>query len=90
MRPLMCFKIMERTMEMYILSKLSGLAFYGFYDPSKKMVTVHFFNEQKDKPDIIAYLTKNMQWDVREIIDEVSVLGTECEYITISHKLLVS
>ncbi len=72
-------------MEMKILNKLSNLAFYGFYYPSKQMVTVHFFNEQEDKSDVIAYLTKDMSWDIREITDEVSILEPYCEYITVSH-----
>jgi len=71
-----------------LLNKLSNLTFYGFYDPSKGMVTVHFFNEQNDKPDIIAYLKKDMSWDIREIISEVSCLYENAETITINHKRL--
>jgi len=75
-------------MDTKILNKLSELIFCGFYDPSKQMVTVHFFNETNNKPDIIAYLLKDMTWDVREIVDEVSELQNDKEIITIHHKLL--
>jgi hypothetical protein len=70
------------------LNKISNLTFYGFYDPSKKLITVHFFNEHENKPDIIAYLLPSMTWDVREIVNESSTLYPDCEVITISHKCL--
>ena len=70
-----------------LLNKLSKLTFYGFYDPSKGIVTVHFFNQQEpDKPDIIAYLNKDMSWDVREITDEQSTLYDDREEVVIKHK----
>lgn len=75
-------------MDTKLLNKLSGLTFYGFYDPSKSMVTVHFFNEANDKPDMIAYLRNDMSWDVREIVEETSELQSDREIVTILHKLL--
>jgi len=71
-----------------LLSKISNLTFLGFYDKSKNMVTVHFFNEENEKPDIIAYLRHDMAWDVREITGEVSVLNDDYENITILHNCL--
>lgn len=75
-------------MDIKLLNKLSDLTFYGFYDPSKSMVTVHFFNETNDKPDMIAYLREDMSWDVREIVDEVSELQSDREVVTILHEPL--
>ena len=79
---------MEKIMDNSILQKISNLAFYGFFDPSKNMVTVHFFNEESEKPDIIAYLRHDMSWDVREITGEVSVLNDNYETVTILHNCL--
>lgn len=75
-------------MDTQLLNKLSNLTFCGFYDPSKELITVHFFNETENKPDIIAYLKHDMSWDVREIIEECSKLYDNKEVITILHKLL--
>ena len=75
-------------MKTELVNRLSNLAFCGFYDPSKSMVTVHFFNETNDKPDVIAYLNKDMSWDIREIISEVSCLYENAETITINHNRL--
>lgn len=75
-------------MNIKLLNKLSDLTFYGFFDPSKGLVTVHFFNEENDKPDIIAYLLPNMSWDVREIIKEISWLKDDKEIVHIFHKSL--
>lgn len=72
-------------MEEELLGKLSDLTFYGFYDPSKDMITVHFFNEGNKKSDIIAYLKHDMSWDVREITNENAELYDDREVITISH-----
>lgn len=71
-----------------LFNKISNLAFHGFYDPSKKLVTVHFFNERENKSDIIAYLLPSMTWDIREIINESSTLYPDCEVVTISHKCI--
>ena len=75
-------------MEIALLNKLSDLTFYGFFDPSKGMVTVHFFNEANNKPDVIAYLREDMSWDVREIVDEQSELHSDKEVVTILHEPL--
>ena len=70
-----------------VLSKVSGMTFYGYWDPSKSMVTVHFFGSE-ERPDIIAYLQKDMSWDVREIIAESSTLKNDHEEVIISHRVL--
>jgi len=71
-----------------LLNKLTNLTFYGFYDPSKEMVTVHFFNEKNDKADIIAFLKNDMTWDIREIESEESSLYENSEIVTIKHNRL--
>jgi hypothetical protein len=72
-------------MSVNIFDRISGLTFYGFYDPSKDMITVHFFNEDNSKPDIMAFLRKDMSWDVREILSEKSELTFDKEVVTIEH-----
>lgn len=69
------------------MNKLTNLTFYGFYDPSKDMVMVHFFNSKESKPDIVAYLN-NKQWDVREIVSETAHLYDHTEVINIRHNPL--
>ena len=72
-----------------IMEMISGLTFLGYYDPSKGMVVVHFFNkDEEDKNDVIAYLKGDMSWDLREVVSETGVLMDEYESITIKHKLL--
>jgi hypothetical protein len=75
-------------MDTKLLNRLSNLTFYGFYEPSKKLVTVHFFNEHENKPDVIAYLRHDMLWDVREIVEERSELYDDKEIVTILHEPL--
>jgi len=72
-------------MEITLLNKISNLEFCGYYDPSKNRVSVHFFNQQEEKPDIIAFLNRDMSWDIREIISETSVLYDNKEIITVEH-----
>lgn len=75
-------------MDIPLLNKISDLTFYGFINPANNIVTVHFFNEQNDKPDIIAYLRRDMSWDVREIVDEISELKEDREVVEILHEPL--
>ena len=70
-----------------LLNKISGLAFFGFYEPYKKLVTIHFFSEE-DKPDVIAYLRRDMSWDIRQIVEEQSELLDDKEVVTILHEPL--
>ena len=72
-------------MNQELLSKLSNLALYGYYEPSKDMVIVHFFNKDEDKADVIAYLKRDMSWDVREITSEKSTLLADKELVEIQH-----
>lgn len=69
-----------------LFNRLANLSFYGYLEPFKKIVTVHFFNEKEDKPDVIAYLKPDMSWDVREITSEESTLSDTAEVITVHHK----
>jgi hypothetical protein len=76
-------------MDLELLNKLSNLSLYGFYDPSKGLVTVHFFNQgDVIKSDIIAYLKRDMSWDIREIVEERSTLYDDREEVVIQHKVL--
>jgi hypothetical protein len=50
------------------------------------MVMVHFFNKDEQKADIVAFLKKNMTWDVREIVGEKSQLLADKEIIEVFHK----
>jgi hypothetical protein len=79
---------MEIKMSNKIFERISNLSMYGYYDPSKDMVIVHFFNEEDNKFDVIAYLKRDMSWDVREVIGESSMLNKDSESITINHNLL--
>lgn len=72
-------------MEIELINKISGLAIHGYYEPSKGMVMVHFFNNEGDKNDIIAYLKRNMSWDVREITNESATLYPDREVVEIHH-----
>ena len=75
-------------MEMELVNKIADLAFYGFLNPSSNIVTVHFFNEENDKADIIAYLKRDMSWDVREVVEEITTLGDDRETVVIMHNPL--
>jgi len=75
-------------MDIELLNKLSGLQVYGYYDISKNMVCVHFFNQKESKPNLIAFLNRDMSWDLREIVSEVSILYDDKEVITVEHKAL--
>ncbi|MFA5024259.1 MAG: hypothetical protein WC523_04845 [Patescibacteria group bacterium] len=52
------------------------------------MVCVHFFNQKESKPNLIAFLNRDMSWDLREIVSEVSILYDDKEVITVEHKAL--
>lgn len=59
------------------INKITNLTFAAYYNPSTELVCVHFFNKESDKNDIIAYLQKSMNWDVREITKEVTELDPD-------------
>lgn len=78
-------------MDIDLVEKISNLAFAGYYNPDLDMVVIHFFNKNSNKNDIIAYLRHNLNWDVREIVDEVTELDALApqfigENITITHE----
>lgn len=73
-------------MDVTLLNKISNLTFVGFYNPAGDLITVHFFNEASDKPDIMAYLQKDMSWDVREVLSEQSTLYPTHEEVVIKHR----
>lgn len=75
-------------MELEFINKLSNLAFASYFNPSLNKAIVHFFNEQEDKNDIVAYLNNDMSWDVREITDESSELSSLGEMVMVTHKLI--
>jgi len=69
-----------------LLNEISGLSLCGFLDTSRNMVIVHFFNDDSDKQDIVAYLLKDMRWDVRKIVKEVALLTSDKEIVEIFHE----
>ena len=75
-------------MENDLLSKLSNLGMLAFFDLSKKMVVAHFFNKDEGKKDIMAFLKKDLSWDVREVIEENSVLLSTKEIVEFTHNPL--
>ena len=75
-------------MDIELVNRLSNLTLYGYYEPSKDMVIVHFFNKDEDKSDVIAYLKRDMSWDVREIVSEKSQLLPDKELVEITHSSL--
>lgn len=72
-------------MDLELVNKISGLAVHGYYEPSKGVVMVHFFNNEDGKNDVIAYLRGNLDWDVREITSENAVLYPDREVVEIYH-----
>jgi hypothetical protein len=76
------------TEDSKLLNKLSKLNFISFFDPSKDMVVVHFYNEEENKKDIIAYLLPSMSWDIRQVEKESSKLFADKEIVTIHQKVL--
>lgn len=73
-------------MEIELLNKISSASINGYYDPSIGLVVVWFHNTDDDKPDLVAYLQSNMEWDLREVDSEKSKLFDDKEVIEISHK----
>lgn len=68
-----------------ILNKISNLIPHGYYDKSKDMIVVHFFSKNGDKPDVMAYLKRDMSWDIREVVEEKSTLLWDREVVEIHH-----
>lgn len=68
-----------------LLNKLGSLCIYAFYDKSKEMLTVHFINDEENKPDLMAYMLFNKSWDLREVIEEKATLKEDREVIEILH-----
>jgi len=68
-----------------ILNRLTNLVPHGYYDVSKDMVVVHFFSDGGNKSDVMAYLKRDMTWDVREVASEKSTLLWDRESIEILH-----
>jgi len=49
------------------------------------MIVVHFFSDSGDKSDVMAYLKRDMSWDVREVVSEKSTLLWDRESVEILH-----
>lgn len=73
-------------MELDLLNRISGLDLYGYYEPSKGVVVAHFFGRDNLKPNIIAFLGRDMSWDIREIVKEKSTLLPAKEIVVIEHQ----
>jgi hypothetical protein len=68
-----------------LIQRLAGLSLIGYYDPSLKLVCVHFYQTNSDKKDMIAYLQPNSYWDLREIDGEHTQLFDDHEEVHIRH-----
>jgi len=75
-------------MDMDLMNRISTLNFHGYYDPSKNMVAVHFYDQQYLKLDLIAFLNRDLSWDLREIVSESSQLTNDGEIINVKHNLV--
>ena len=73
-------------MDLELMNMLSGLDLYGYYEPSKEMVVAHFFGQGSAKPNVIAFLGRDLSWDVREITGEKSKLYNNREIVIIEHR----
>lgn len=70
-------------MDAELLNRLGALQLYAFFDESKNMLTIHFINEEENKPDLMAYMLFNKSWDVREVINETSQLTDDKDIVEI-------
>ena len=75
-------------MDKEFAARLSNLGVIGYYDASCGMVIAYFYNPDENKKDIVAYLLKDMTWDVREIIDERVLVTKDQEIAYVSHEPL--
>lgn len=75
-------------MNQELLASLSELGFIAGYNTTHSMVEVHFFNKDVDKNDVVAFLKRDMVWDIREIVSEDSQLFDDKEVVTIHYKSL--
>ncbi len=73
-----------------MIEQISGMELCVFLNPSNSIVTVHFFDRgnKAGKPDIMAYLQRDMSWDVRRVVGETSVLEANREIVSINHESL--
>jgi hypothetical protein len=74
-------------MDKEIIDKLSNLSMLGYYDPSFKLLCVHFFGDDT-KNDLMAYLNPDSTWDLREVISDQSELFFNHEVIKVEHSRL--
>lgn len=72
-------------MDTEILDLISNSSINGYYDSSLRLIVV-WFHSMDDKSDCVAYLNKNMEWDLREVISEISSLYDDKEIIEITHR----
>jgi len=71
-----------------LISHISELNINGYFDETNGYVTVWFHNNMVEKPDVVAYLTSDMNWDIREVVSETSKVKSDCEIITVKHNNL--
>ena len=72
-------------METKILNMISNASINGYYDPSLKLVVVWFHNIE-DEADLVAYLQKDMTWDLRKVKKESSCLYEDKEIVEVLHE----
>lgn len=69
------------------MNKIANSELNGYYDQSLEMIVV-YFHKTDDGRDLVAYLNKNMSWDLREISKESSTLYNDHEEVIIDHNSL--
>lgn len=67
-----------------IVEKMAGLSLLGYYDTSLNLVRVQFFGDNK-KNDLVAYLLRDLTWELREVISETVELHEDGEKIEVKH-----
>lgn len=72
-------------MKVKIINLLTDASINGYYDPSIGLVVVWFHKTNQEEQDAVAYLQKDMTWDLRTIKSEKSILYPDKEVIEVQH-----
>jgi hypothetical protein len=70
-----------------IIGKLSNLTPMGYYDAELDLLCIRFFGDSS-KNDLVAFLTHDLNWDLREVIDEQTELSDAGQTTTEAHAKL--
>lgn len=67
------------------MNLLTDASINGYYDPSIGLIVVWFHKTNQNEQDAVAYLQKDMTWDLRTIKSEKSALYPDKEIIEVQH-----